>query len=195
MKFIKSPPGTENAPEATPWFLEHKSDRKSFPQMTTELVTHVGVIPQVVYYPGSSNDHTIADAFIAEGARVINADINEESVAELKNLGYEAYTADMHTFELDEKANVVVIFNAGYMTQAELEKVATPEALIIVNNYYNAASFMYKECPDFQLIAAHTNAEIVTDTRLEMPHDDQLTKDSIWFSADTIFAFQRQTGV
>jgi butyrate kinase len=59
---------------------------------------------------------------------------------------------DMHTYELPDGslADVVMILNAGYLTEEELDKVVAYGGLVLINDWHDAATYMQGSCPSYQ---------------------------------------------
>lgn len=158
------------------------------------LITELGPTPDVIYYPGSNIDLSFTKVF--PDARVIHVDKEEMVIDKMKRGGYEAYIADMNEFVPDDLADVVVIFNAGYIEQEQLNKVTKPNGLVVVNNYHLAATFMQNKTPDFSLAGAVLSKEpnrviknFNTEELGKMPKGDEVS----WPPhSETIFAFQKK---
>jgi len=169
--------------------LEH-----SYHMRAKKLIDGFRESPAVIYYPGSNIDISFTKLFPT--SRVVHTDTEDNAIMKLQEAQYEAYAADMHEFVPSEFADVVVIFNAGYMTQEELEKVTKPGSIVVVNNYHNAATFMRDECPDFSLVGSIMKDNPTTIVRdFDVAELGVLPKQGeiVWPShSETIFAFQRQ---
>lgn len=158
------------------------------------LLNYLGAVPQTIYYPGSNVDLSAAKAF--SHSRVIHVDLDSWSIDKLKAGGYEAYLDDRDEFIPDTQADVVILFNAGYIADEQLKKITAARGIVLANNYHRAASFMLANCPSFELTAAaqaDLNPEHVIEdfdaSQLEaMPSSD----DYDWPAhSETIFAFRR----
>lgn len=162
-------------------------------QRAKKLIERLGVSPGVIYYPGSNLDVGFTKLFPA--SRVIHVDLDQDVVDEMAAAGYEAKVADMKSFIPDEPADVVVVFNAGYIEQDQLKRVLKPNGLVIVNNYHRAATFMRDSCPDFSLqgVVMQNSSDIVDPSDFDVAELGQLPKDGeiIWPAhSETIFAFR-----
>lgn len=128
---------------------EHQD--KEFRTALQDIAMSLDVVPEVVYNPGCDRHVTLATAF--PKARSIFVDTDVDAVHDVSSGGFEAHVADMHTYKLPDgiKADIVLILNAGHMTEEELKKVTADGGLVIVNDWHGAASYMKGECPNFEL--------------------------------------------
>lgn len=114
--------------------------------------------PILAYNPGSGRHVSVAEA-LPEGSRTIfvddDGDIEHQFIERKANggKGYEFYRADMEKFELPDQllADLVVIYNAGYLNETALDKVTKPGGLVVVNNYHKAADYMLEKCPGYNV--------------------------------------------
>ncbi len=60
----------------------------------------------------------------------------------------------MHTFHLpdEQTADLVLILNAGYMSEPELKAVTHPGSIVAVNEWHGAASYIKEHCPGFEFM-------------------------------------------
>lgn len=150
--------------------------------------------PAVIYHPGCRGDLSAAKR--NPHARVIHLDQEDSYMRTMTDGGYEAYTGDHNLFIPEVLADVVILFNAGVIPNDQLKKVTKADALVVVNNYHLAATFMAQHCPDFELVGAVQGNEpqtVVRDINIAklgtMPTPDE---ELSWPPhSETIFAFQR----
>lgn len=134
-----------------------------FKKQLQDIVAANNMQPQVVYNPGSGRHASLATAF--PEAHTIFTDTDADAMHDMTGQGFEAYEADMHDFVLPDglKADLVLILNAGYMTEEELDRVTNPDGLVVVNDWHDASSFMQRECPGYDLVGAEDELGYVTD--------------------------------
>jgi hypothetical protein len=168
--------------------------KDSFTQRAARLIEDSGVNPQVIYYPGCNVDLSFAKLF--PKSRVIHADIDDKVMKKMTEGGYEAHTADMNEYIPDQPADVVVIFDAGYIPQEHLEKIMNPQGIVLVNNWHWAATYMRDNAPDFALngvVEGGDPEKIIKDFSIQelgkMPEPDEIR-----FAphSNDIFAFMRR---
>lgn len=161
-------------------YYEHEDSK--FKQSLRTIASSLGIEPRVTYNPGSSIHVSLAGAF--PEARTIFLDMDNSAIEDVKKAGFEGYVGDMHTFELpdEEKADIVLILNAGYMESEQLDKVVSPNGVVIVNNWHGAKDYMEENCPDYQ-ITAITSPEVGEFNVYGMTPED----------TNTLYAFVRTT--
>lgn len=130
----------------------YEYDDRHFRTALQDIAASLGISnPNVVYNPGCGTHATLATAF--PEARAIFIDKDKEAMHWMHRGGFEAYTADMHEYKLPDglTADIVLILNAGHMTEDELREVLSEKGIVIVNDWHGAASYMRTECPGFEL--------------------------------------------
>lgn len=115
--------------------------------------------PKILYNPGSGTHVSLAE--LCADCRTIFTDINgdvhhafvQHNIDNPDN-EYEFFREDMHDFVLPdgELADVTLIFNAGYMTQSELNRIVSDGGIVIVNDWHGAATYMSANCPNYEQV-------------------------------------------
>lgn len=169
------------------------SHPEGYTERAARILGALGCEPKVIYYPGSNLDVSWTRQY--PNADVFHVDTDDGAMNDLRSAGYNAVTADMHYYVPPKQADVVCIFNAGYMSNDQLRKVTAPEAVVVVNNYHKAGIYMRDFCVDFKFAAAieqGTDGKVQTDFDLAqlgvLPARDEI----VWPAhSETILAFRK----
>lgn len=159
-----------------------------FKKQLVEIAAANSIEPKVLYNPGSNRHVSLATAF--PEARTIFADTDAEAMHEVAREGFETYQADMHSFTLPDGllADMVLILNAGFMTEQELDHVTKPDALVIVNNWHGAHDFMQRQCPGYHLVGAEDDSGYTSDT-------NTVNTTRFTTNSDALFVYKRDGSV
>lgn len=93
--------------------------------------------PKTIYYPCSGADISPSDAF--PHARVIYVDIDPRAIEALKKNKYEAHGVSAEEFQLEDKADLVLLVNPDVRHAIPSQQVAR-NGLLVCNDYQNTAS-------------------------------------------------------
>lgn len=93
--------------------------------------------PDVVFHPGSGHDVSLSRAFPQR--RVVYVDVDDASMTDLEQAGYEAIGADAMGYELARGADAIVFRNAGLLEEAVVEQNLRPGGWVFANDHLESA--------------------------------------------------------
>lgn len=136
---------------------ENQYDDREFKAVLKRAVTStLDYEPLILYNPGCGQHVSLATTFpdtrtiLVDESGDVEHEYLQHNIDEPDRM-FEFYRANMHDFILPDNvlADVTLIFNAGYMTEAELDKVVADNGIVIVNEWHKAASYMWDNCPSY----------------------------------------------
>lgn len=138
----------------------------------------------VVYYPGSSADLSIARTPSFRNSRVIHVDTLRNAIRALQQSGLEAHQADAETFD-PGKVDIVVLLN---FNAEKPPSFVLPGGYVICNNQWGTATSM-RDREEFEL-----KGVVTVDEESGEPSLDTANLEDYWREVETDEAFKESTG-
>ncbi|MEP7166452.1 MAG: hypothetical protein ABI758_00560 [Candidatus Woesebacteria bacterium] len=166
-----------------------------------EFINHFKPSTDVIYYPGSSNDVSVAHFF--SNARVIHVDTDPNGLLPLEQKGFETHVASVDAFRPDAPLDIVVLSNAAFNEQRAVLQLKVG-GYVLANNYqWNARNIASN--PDFEcvgIVTGNSNEKMNADIHLFFENapaisaaflsdDKSNTQFKSEISGDSLFIFTR----
>ncbi len=190
--------GTEVEPE----LVTAESERIQIKLESTESLVqsfdlfreHFNPKAGLIYYPCSGPDISITKSF--PESKIVFLDQMEESIAALRQTGFEAVRESAQNFKLETKADILLLYNPQIEPSEVMLGNLNEKGYLLCNNYHETASLI-KERKDFELkgIIRQENGSFIIDTQnLEQYSQDIDTDEELknaphgWGSVDYEYA-------
>lgn len=125
----------------------------------TAFKEHFNPKSDIIYYPSCGLDVSISKAF--PNSKIIYLDGNKLLIDTLKKEGYEAYEGLSQEFNLEEKADILVLINPMHNDPKTLDNLKEG-GFVVCNDYHGTASSL-KNIENFKLLGITKSGKIETN--------------------------------